>query len=103
MKQLTRQIALLERVDRLIRLKATGRPKKLAERLEVSEATVFRMIDTMKELNAPVYYDLANQSYAYSKPTSFRCGFFMEDLDKNAQRNLTGGFGFKNIGRLLKF
>ncbi|KPM33328.1 Hypothetical protein I595_231 [Croceitalea dokdonensis DOKDO 023] len=103
MKQLTKQIALLERVDQLIRLKATGRPKNLAERLNVSQATVFRMIETMKELNAPVYYDLARQSYAYSEPTAFKCGFFVEALDEEAQRDLTGGYGFKNIQRLLKF
>ena len=103
MRQLTKQIALLERVDRLIRLRATGKPKKLAECLEVSEATVFRMIETMKELNAPVYYDVVQQSYAYSEPTEFKCGFFMESLDEAAQRNLTGGFGFDTIKRLMKF
>ncbi|MDT0621430.1 HTH domain-containing protein [Croceitalea vernalis] len=103
MKQLTKQIALLERMDQLVRLKATGRPKQLAERLEVSEATVFRMIETMKELNAPIYYDLARQSYSYSEPTAFKCGFFLKSLDEQAQRNLTGGIGFENIKRLLKF
>lgn len=103
MKRLTRQIALLERVDQLIRLKSTGRPKNLAERLNVSEATVFRMIETMKELNAPVYYDISRQSYAYSEPTSFKCGFFVEDLDEASQRNLTGGYGFNNIKRLFMF
>lgn len=103
MKHLTKQIALLERVDQLIRLKATGRPKKLAERLEVSEATVFRMIETMKELNAPVYYDLTCQSYVYTQQTEFKCGFFVQKLDEAEQRSLSGGFGFKNIKRLLKF
>lgn len=103
MRQLTKQIALLERVDQLIRLKATGRPKNLAEKLEVSEATVFRMIETMKELNAPVYYDLARQSYAYSELTEFKCGFFLKSLEEQEQRNLTGGFGFKNIRKLLGF
>jgi len=103
MKQLTKQIALLERVDQLIRLKATGRPKKLAERLEISEATVFRMIETMKELNAPVYYDLSRQSYAYSQPTEFKCGFFVEFLDEKTQRDLSGGSGFNSMKKLLTF
>ena len=76
MKQLSKQIALLERVDRLIRLRATGRPKQLAERLGVSEATVFRMIETMKELEAPVSYDLSIQSYVYSEPIEIKFGYF---------------------------
>lgn len=103
MRQLTKQIALLERVDQLIRLKATGGPKKLAEKLEISEATVFRMIETMKELNAPVYYDWARQSYVYSERTEFKCGFFVESLEEGEQRNLSGGFGFNNIKKLLRF
>ena len=76
MKQLSKQIALLERGDRWIRLRATGRPKQLAERLGVSEATVFRMIETMKELEAPVSYDLSIQSYVYSEPIEFKFGYF---------------------------
>ena len=103
MKKLTKQIALLERVDRLIRLKATGRPRQLAKRLDISEATVFRMIETMKELNAPVYYDLARQSYAYAEPTKFKCGFYLEELDRNAEKNLSGGFAFNNLKYLTRF
>lgn len=103
MAKLTQQIAVLERIDQLIRLKATGRPKQLAERLEVSESTVFRMIETMKELNAPICYDLSRQSYVYTETTSFKCGFYMEELDAIAERNLSGGHYFNNMRRLLKF
>lgn len=103
MAKLTQQIAVLERIDQLIRLKGTGRPKQLAERLEVSESTVFRMIETMKELNAPICYDLSRQSYVYTETTSFKCGFYMEELDAIAERNLSGGHYFNNMRRLLKF
>ncbi|MEQ5791682.1 HTH domain-containing protein [Muricauda sp. NFXS6] len=103
MAKLTQQIAILERIDQLIRLKATGRPKQLADRLEVSEATVFRMIETMKELNAPICYDLSRQSYVYTETTSFKCGFYVEALDEITERNLSGGYSFGNMKRLLKF
>ncbi|AEM72108.1 hypothetical protein Murru_3087 [Allomuricauda ruestringensis DSM 13258] len=103
MAKLTQQIAILERIDQLIRLKATGRPKQLADRLEVSEATVFRMIETMKELNAPICYDLSWQSYVYTETTSFKCGFYVEALDETTERNLSGGYSFGNMKRLLKF
>jgi predicted DNA-binding transcriptional regulator YafY len=102
MAKLTQQIAVLERIDQLIRLKTTGRPKQLAERLEVSEATVFRMIETMKELNAPICYDLARQSYVYTEATNFKCGFYVEELDETSERNLSGGYGFGNMKRLLE-
>ncbi|UJH67227.1 HTH domain-containing protein [Allomuricauda sp. SCSIO 65647] len=103
MAKLTQQIAILERIDQLIRLKSTGKPKQLAERLGVSEATVFRMIEIMKEMNAPICYDLTRQSYIYTKMTSFKCGFYVEELDSMTERNLSGGCGFVNMKQLLNF
>ena len=103
MAKLTQQIAILERIDQLIRLKATGRPKQLAERLGVSEATVFRMIETMKEMNAPICYDLTRQSYIYTETTSFKCGFYVEELDASTERNLSGGCCFASMKKLLAF
>lgn len=103
MKKLTQQIEVLERIDQLIRLKATGRPKELAERLGVSEATVFRMIETMKEMNAPICYNLTRQSYIYTETTHFKCGFYVEELDSTTERNLSGGCCFTNMKQLLKF
>ena len=95
MRMLIKQIALLERVDQLIRLKATGRPKQLADRLEVSEATVFRMIEVMKELDAPITYDFSRQSYVYSHATRFKCGFFEEARDSLTQKDLNDAYALK--------
>lgn len=102
MKLIIKQIAILERVDQLIRLKATGRPRDLAKRLEVSEATIFRIIDTMKEMNAPIYYDLARQSYLYSDMTTFKCGFYLKELDDKTEREVYGGCSFVNLRKVLK-
>jgi hypothetical protein len=103
MRQLIKQIALLERVDRLIGMKATGSPKQLANRLGVSEATVFRMIETMKELEAPICYDFTRQSYTYSEPTKFRCGFYIKALDEKTSRSFSGGDTYINLQMALKF
>ena len=102
MKNLVKQIAYLERVDRLIRLKATGSPKQLAKRLDVSEATVFRLIDTMKILNAPISYDFTIQSYTYSELVAFKCGFYITPLEESIGRNLTGGCSYNNLKLVLK-
>jgi len=37
MNKLLQQVELIERIDRLIRLKATGSPKCLAQKLDISE------------------------------------------------------------------
>ncbi|MBO0340894.1 hypothetical protein [Flagellimonas profundi] len=57
----------------------------------------------MKELNAPICYDLSRQSYVYTESTNFKCGFYVEELDETSERNLSGGYGFGNMKRLLKF
>ncbi len=106
MRQILRHIAILERVDQLIRLKATGRPQQLASKLEVSVATVFRIIDTMKELEAPVTYDPIRQSYVYSELTFFRFGFFRQELSKQDQKRTFGGRSISSLtqmGGILTF
>ncbi len=65
----------IERVDQLIRLKATGRPKELACRLNISERAVYNLIDTMKIMGAPIYYSSERRSYCYSKKARFIYGF----------------------------
>ncbi|MEM6737495.1 MAG: HTH domain-containing protein [Bacteroidota bacterium] len=54
-----------ERIDQLIRLKATGKPSELAERLEISESTLYEFIGLMKELGAPIQWDKKRNSYIY--------------------------------------
>ena len=76
MKIIIKHIELIERIDRLIRLQATGTPDELALRLGISKTKLYRMIHTMKELNAPIEYDFAIQSFIYAKEVGFRFGFY---------------------------
>lgn len=103
MSLLLRKIETIQRVDQLIRMQATGTPKNLAKRLEISQASLFRLIDTMKGLNAPICYDLSVQSYVYAEKTFFKCGFFMQELDQRTLQNVDGGTNFLKLGNLIKF
>ncbi|MEW7280698.1 HTH domain-containing protein [Aquimarina sp. 2201CG1-2-11] len=71
-----KNIEMIERIDRLIRMQATGSPEYLASRLGISKTTLYRIIKTMKTLNAPVIYDYALQSFVYEKAVGFQFGFF---------------------------
>ena len=53
-----KHIELIERIDRLIRMEATGNPVTLASKLGISRAQTYRVIDIMKDLNAPISYDI---------------------------------------------
>jgi len=71
-----KQIELIERIDRLVRMQATGTPEALACRLDISKTKLYRAINTMRELKAPVVYDMTIQSFVYETEVGFRFGFY---------------------------
>ncbi|MEW7278824.1 hypothetical protein ABW636_09525 [Aquimarina sp. 2201CG1-2-11] len=76
MEIIFKQIAMIERMDRLIKLQATGAPEDFARRLGISKPKLYRMIRLMKKLEAPVVYDIALQSFVYTKSNvRFNFGF----------------------------
>ncbi|MCK8524421.1 helix-turn-helix domain-containing protein [Aquimarina sp. D1M17] len=91
MDTVIKQIELIERIDQLIRLQATGPPAALASRLGISRTKVYRAIDVMKELNAPIIYKIGLQSFIYEKEVKFRFGFVAKDLGYDDLRSIHGG------------
>ncbi len=74
-----KQIKLMERIDQLTRLEATGTPVELALRLGISKTKLYRIINVMKDLDAPLEYDINLQSYIYAKDVGFKFGFFTDN------------------------
>ncbi|MDP2335670.1 MAG: hypothetical protein Q8N05_04305 [Bacteroidota bacterium] len=85
----------------MIRLKATGTPKTFARRLAISEASLYRLIDTIREMGAPVEFSVRYQSYIYSDEVNFMCGFFMKELSYNEIQKVNGGF--QNLACFVNF
>ncbi|WP_128755223.1 helix-turn-helix domain-containing protein [Aquimarina sediminis] len=79
MNVIIKHIELIERIDQLIRMQATGTPAELATKLGVSRTKLYRLIKMMKSLNAPVQYNIALQSYVYEEAVGFRFGFFTKE------------------------
>lgn len=66
----------LDRIDQLIRMKATGHPDALAKKLRVSPSTVYKYLDVMKNvLAAPISYCHLRSSYVYDKEGGLYIGF----------------------------
>lgn len=59
---------LLERVDHLIRTRATGKPTQLASRLETCERNVYRLIGRLRDMGFPIEYDKQSDTYYYKEP-----------------------------------
>lgn len=59
-------------LDELVRKKRSGNPDVLARKLGVSRRTVFRLIDQLKSLDAPIVYCRKLYIAAKSSDTTIR-------------------------------
>lgn len=66
-----KQLQVLDRLDRLIRLKATGNSQALADRLGISFRNVYNLISILKDLGAQILYCRARQSFYYVNDVFF--------------------------------
>ncbi len=84
MNIIIKQLQLIERIDQLIRMQATGTPIELASRMRISKTKLYAVLNTMKALNAPVVYDVALQSYVYEEAVGFQFGFYQSKTTSRA-------------------
>jgi len=68
----------LNRIDHLIRIKGTGTPSELADKIGMSERSTYEYIRLMKEFGAPVGYSRQRKSYYYQQEGSFIIRFLTE-------------------------
>ena len=101
--KLLEKIRQIERIDALIRRKATGSPKQLASRLEISERTVYDCLELMKSMDAPIYYCRNKCSYCYQEPVHFLFGFKEQKLSQNSILGGNSNKEFENFSQLQKF
>jgi len=89
---MTDKIEFLERIDQLIRLKATGCPREFAEKLGVSERKMYRLIRDLKEIGCPIVYDSYRGSYKYEIEGCLKIKFFPKNSENIDMKNIKGGF-----------
>ena len=86
----------IEQIDQLIRMQATSKPKEFAEKLGISESTLYRYLNEMRDLKAPISFDKIKNTYYYCENGKFKTGFVF--IDNKQMQNLKGG---KNIAYLF--
>jgi len=75
-------LAKISRLDALIRRKATGDPKELADKLEISRSSLFELISYLKEeMRAPIIYNRNRPSYVYEYTPRFCLDFKNERMN----------------------
>lgn len=101
---LLEQINRIERLDQLIRMKATGTPAQLASRLKISKRTLYNILDFIKRQGAEVYYCRTQQSFCYQKDVYFHFGFTVEKVHlrriKGGEKYFFGSAKFLHWGKV---
>jgi len=87
----------LERINKLIRLKATGTPKELAQQLNTTERTIYRIIKQLKEMGCPIYYDTIRGSYCYEEEGKLIFKFESKNTDIETIEEINKWGGVKSI------
>ncbi|MCP9235693.1 hypothetical protein [Lewinella sp. JB7] len=72
---LPKQLDRLRRMHRLIKFKRTGTPEQFARKLGISRSLLYRLIGELKAMDAPVYFCIDRQSYAYYESVELQLGF----------------------------
>jgi len=62
----------LFRMSNFIQRKATGSPERFAKKVELSRTALYRRIDDLKSLNAPISYDKFRETYYFTEPFSLK-------------------------------
>ena len=71
----TTLINRLRSIDCLIQMQNTGNARELAERLEITERSVYNYLNLMKSMGAPIVFSSYRQSYVYEDDGRFFIGF----------------------------
>jgi Mn-dependent DtxR family transcriptional regulator len=80
------KLKTVERVDQLIRLKATGTPDDLASKLNVTRSTVYEIIECMKAMDAEIKYCKSRKSFYYETEKVLAIGFVEKDKIKGGEK-----------------
>jgi len=69
----------IERIDYLIRLKATGKPTELAKKLDISKTVLYETLAVMKEYGASIIYNRYIESFCYEDIGYFDFSFIQSE------------------------
>jgi predicted DNA-binding transcriptional regulator YafY len=69
---LIKYIERLQRIDKLIVMKATGTPEEFAEKLGIKRSTLFQSLQEMRDMGVDIRYSWSRQSYYYGDDRRFK-------------------------------
>ena len=73
----------LIRLDYLIHLKATGKPADCANKIGISERSLYDYLKILKEMGAPVKFSRNRGTYYYNEEGRFRISFISHGMEEH--------------------
>lgn len=97
-----KQIGRIDRLHNLIKRGATGSPKQCAYRIGISERQLYNIIELMKDMGAPINYNVSSNTYyyAYEVDWDYR---FTKKLSEHAMSTIKGSGIFSGKNCSLKY
>lgn len=84
-------IERISRLRRLIQEEISGTPRELAFKFNVSERTIYLMIDWLKDYGAVIKYDRKRKTYFYFKSFDIKINFSIECISEESIIKINGG------------
>lgn len=75
----------LIRLDYLIHLKSTGTPANCANKIGISERSLYDYLKILKEMGAPIKFSRNRGTYYYDEDGRFRISFISNSLEEKAE------------------
>jgi len=87
-----KQLERFQKLDKLIKMRCTGTPIELANKLGISRSHVYRLIDSLKDYGADICYCRKELSFYYKKPFKIEQVIPSNNLSDLKMENIKGGF-----------
>lgn len=91
----------LKQINELIKNKSTGKPKEFSKKIGISESHLYRCINEIKEMGAPVKFDRKRDTYYYDKSFEIKVNYSIELISEEESKQIKAGFTLKNSSLLF--
>jgi predicted DNA-binding transcriptional regulator YafY len=71
----------LVRLDHLIQYKSTGNPTSLAQKIGISERSLYDYLRILKDMGAPVRFSRGRRTYYYAEGGHFHISFLAKEKE----------------------
>ncbi len=84
----------LQQLNELVKQENTGTPKELADKLGISERSVYNLVEFLKDWDAPICYCRKQKTYYYSGCFDLQLSISLTIIKGKEQTQIYGGSYF---------